>query len=144
MHNNSSIWLGMKRLENTPLLINTQHYTLFQIAISRLLRPYQDCLPSVSYTCAVDRSLSGIQAKLKVCRCACKSCNLEIARVCYTISRLRGTYANVLACVLIRESVDSLYVGMAPTRNIYSTSLIPRLSVGGERESLVSTVCACA
>ena len=39
-----------------------------------------------SYTCTVDRSLSGILAKFA--DCACKSHNLEIACVCYIISRL--------------------------------------------------------
>ena len=97
MHNNSSVWLGTKRLKNPPLLINTQHYSLFQIAISSLSSLIKAVFHPASYTCAVDRSLSGAQAKLKVRRLHMQITqsqdsenaqrNLEIAQ----ILRLHGT-----------------------------------------------------
>ena len=84
---NLSVSLGTKRLENLPLLINTQHHSFFQIAICRLWRqmPFiKDVFHPTSYT--VDHSLSGQSSKSV--DCACKSRDLEIAHTCCAISRL--------------------------------------------------------
>ena len=77
--------------ERDPLLlcvlISTQHYSLFQIAICLLWRQtplIKDVFHPASYT--VDHSLSGVQAKFV--DCAHVLCNLQIAHMCYAISRL--------------------------------------------------------
>ena len=85
-----SVSLGMKRLKNPPLLINTQH-TLpdhSMLPMEAEDTTYQGSLHPASYTCTVDCSLLGVLAKLKVRRllmqitrsrdCACVLRNLEI------------------------------------------------------------------
>ena len=60
---------GTKCLENLLLLINTQQYSLFQIATCCLWRqtpPSKDVFHPVSYT--VDHSLSSMKANFKVHR----------------------------------------------------------------------------
>ena len=74
----------VKRLENPPLLINTQHYSLFQIAISRLSRPYQGCLPS----CELH-----MHSRLLTVKRTDKVESSQIAHANHTISRLRACYA---------------------------------------------------
>ena len=42
MHKNYSVSLGTNHLKNLPLLINTQHYSLFHIRVCRLWRQMPD------------------------------------------------------------------------------------------------------
>ena len=93
MHRNYSESFRTKSLENLPLLINTQHYSLFQIAICHLWRQMtliKEVFHSASYTViTVDHSLSGITAwKFIAIDCACKSCDPDRTCMCYTIARL--------------------------------------------------------
>ena len=85
MHN-YSVSLDMKRLKNSLLLINTQHYSSRRNTEAGAT--YQGCLPSCELHIHSRRSLSGGLAKWKFVDCACELCNLEIALVCYPILRL--------------------------------------------------------
>ena len=87
MYKNYSVSLGTKRLENLPLLINTQHYSLFQITIWMQTTLIKDVYHPASYTVmTVDHSLSGVTAsKFIDIDCACKLCHLEIVHVLYNL-----------------------------------------------------------
>ena len=85
MHN-YSVSLGTKRLKNPTLLINT-HITLPDRNMEAGAG-YQGCLPSCELHIHSRRSLSGVPAKWKFVDCASKLRDLEIAHVCYAISRL--------------------------------------------------------
>ena len=56
------------------------------------------------------------------------------------IAAEHGRYGSMEDC----EASNTEYLVHLVHMNRLSASLVPRLSVGGERESLVSTVCACA
>ena len=95
MHKNYSLSLSTKLLENSPLLINTQHYSFFQIVIWHQWRQtplIKVLFHPASYTCTADHSLSGVLAKLKVYTlhiqitqfsdCICVQTNLTVEVVC--------------------------------------------------------------
>ena len=103
-----------------PLLINTQHYSLSQIAICLLWRQtplIKDVFHPASYT--VDHLLSGLRAKFV--DCACKSCDLEIAHTCYAspdcarVTQSRDCLLNLWECAI--QSRDCANSQIA--RNIY-------------------------
>ena len=128
MHKNYSVSLGTKH--HLPLLINTQHYSLFQISICNLWRQatlIKDVFHPPSYTLmTADHSVSGITVDID---CTCKSRNLKIAHMLHNLKirtqsrdsenaqrnlniaqifRLRGTYI-----LLIKEwtctTIDRLH-----------------------------------
>ena len=112
MHKNYSVSLGTKRLENLPLLINTQHYSLFQITIWMQTMLIKDVYHPASYTVmTVDHSLSGVTAsKFIDIDCACKLCHLEIAHVCYTILRLERNLRILRMCKF--SDCANIYIDM--------------------------------
>ena len=117
MHNNSSISLSTKCIENPPLFINTQHYThssRSQYATYGGRRPLSrlSSILQATYTCTVDYSLSGVLTKLKARKFRSRTqitqsrdsenaqCNLEIV----LILRLHRTYI----CAAIKNESDQL------------------------------------
>lgn len=117
MHKNYSLSLSTKLLENSPLLINTQHYThssRSQYATYGGRRPLSrlSSILQATYTCTVDYSLSGVLTKLKARKFRSRTqitqsrdsenaqCNLEIV----LILRLHRTYI----CAAIKNESDQL------------------------------------
>ena len=76
---------------------------------------YQGCLPSCELHIHNRRSLSGGLAKWKFVDCTCKLCNLEIAHVCYAISRLEHN----LRILRMRNAISRLRRFSACTEHMY-------------------------
>ena len=96
--------IGQHETFQKPSVAHQHTALLFQITIWRQTLLIKAVFHPASYTSTVDRSLSGILAKLKFVDCACKLCDLKIAHVCYaTYRRVYTLY--ILSMVM--QSQDS-------------------------------------
>ena len=84
--------IGRHETFQKPSVAHQHTALLFQITIWKQTLLIKAVFHPASYTSTVDRSLSGILAKLKFVDCACKLCDLKIAHMCYAID---NTYCRV-------------------------------------------------
>ena len=134
MHN-YSISLGMKRLKNPPLLINTQHYSSrLQYAAYGGRRRLSRLSSILRVTHAQEIAHCRVYwQSWKVVDCVCKSHDLEIVHVCYTISRLAvyaiSRFEHNLRILRVRNTIPRLYKFSDCAEHFHSQTV--RVPIGG-------------